>query len=242
MATPPADHLHGAGETGEILGQWLSVEIQARAGCGQMGRFSWLASNGRAFTLPDVWPLARSRSTRTDSDSLCFVNAMHVTASVFINDDEAVCTTTTMLGWRNSPRTNPLPSMGTTAPARTTPMPISNAKLLRRPWDGRHFLVAQISNLLYRRFPIGRASGHLLACQSLRTLRRLETCDTADWKSALQAGAGSVAHPAVQAEWGARSSWRSPRASWTWVSWEQIFYGEFDGRRRKRVLVKIIGE
>jgi secondary thiamine-phosphate synthase enzyme len=24
--------------------------------------------------------------------------------------------------------------------------------------------------------------------------------------------------------------------------WEQIFYGDFDGRRRKRVLVKIIGE
>ena len=24
--------------------------------------------------------------------------------------------------------------------------------------------------------------------------------------------------------------------------WEQIFYGEFDGRRPKRVLVKIIGE
>jgi secondary thiamine-phosphate synthase enzyme len=24
--------------------------------------------------------------------------------------------------------------------------------------------------------------------------------------------------------------------------WEQIFYGEFDGRRRKRVLVKMIGE
>jgi secondary thiamine-phosphate synthase enzyme len=24
--------------------------------------------------------------------------------------------------------------------------------------------------------------------------------------------------------------------------WEQIFYGEFDGRRRKRVLVKIMGE
>ncbi len=24
--------------------------------------------------------------------------------------------------------------------------------------------------------------------------------------------------------------------------WEQIFYGEFDGLRRKRVLVKIIGE
>ncbi len=25
-------------------------------------------------------------------------------------------------------------------------------------------------------------------------------------------------------------------------TWEQIFYGEFDSRRRKRVLVKIIGE
>ncbi len=24
--------------------------------------------------------------------------------------------------------------------------------------------------------------------------------------------------------------------------WEEIFYGEFDGRRRKRVLIKIIGE
>jgi len=24
--------------------------------------------------------------------------------------------------------------------------------------------------------------------------------------------------------------------------WEQIFYGEFDGRRRKRILVKVIGE
>jgi len=25
-------------------------------------------------------------------------------------------------------------------------------------------------------------------------------------------------------------------------SWEQIFYGEFDGKRKKRVLIKIIGE
>ncbi|MCL2646566.1 MAG: YjbQ family protein [Phycisphaerales bacterium] len=25
-------------------------------------------------------------------------------------------------------------------------------------------------------------------------------------------------------------------------TWEQIFYGEFDGMRRKRVLIKIIGE
>jgi secondary thiamine-phosphate synthase enzyme len=25
-------------------------------------------------------------------------------------------------------------------------------------------------------------------------------------------------------------------------TWERIFYGEFDGRRKKRVLVKIIGD
>ena len=25
-------------------------------------------------------------------------------------------------------------------------------------------------------------------------------------------------------------------------TWEQIFYGEFDGRRKKRALVKVIGE
>jgi thiamine phosphate synthase YjbQ (UPF0047 family) len=25
-------------------------------------------------------------------------------------------------------------------------------------------------------------------------------------------------------------------------TWEQIFYGEFDGRRNKRVLIKTIGE
>jgi thiamine phosphate synthase YjbQ (UPF0047 family) len=24
--------------------------------------------------------------------------------------------------------------------------------------------------------------------------------------------------------------------------WEQIFYGEFDGRRKKRILIKIVGE
>ena len=24
--------------------------------------------------------------------------------------------------------------------------------------------------------------------------------------------------------------------------WEQIFYGEFDGQRRKRIMIKIIGE
>ena len=31
-------------------------------------------------------------------------------------------------------------------------------------------------------------------------------------------------------------------ARWYFGPWEQIFYGEFDGNCRKRVLVKIIGE
>jgi thiamine phosphate synthase YjbQ (UPF0047 family) len=31
-------------------------------------------------------------------------------------------------------------------------------------------------------------------------------------------------------------------AIWDFGTWEQIFYGEFDGDRPKRVLVKIIGE
>ena len=32
------------------------------------------------------------------------------------------------------------------------------------------------------------------------------------------------------------------RILYSFGPWEQIFYGEFDGRRHKRVLVKIIGE
>jgi Uncharacterised protein family UPF0047 len=35
-------------------------------------------------------------------EGLCLVNAMHITASVFINDDERGYTRTTSGGWRNS--------------------------------------------------------------------------------------------------------------------------------------------
>jgi thiamine phosphate synthase YjbQ (UPF0047 family) len=37
-------------------------------------------------------------------------------------------------------------------------------------------------------------------------------------------------------------SCRSPTASSTWGPWEQVFYAEFDGRRRKRGVLKAIGE
>lgn len=36
-------------------------------------------------------------------------------------------------------------------------------------------------------------------------------------------------------------AWRSP-TKLDFGPWEQLFYGEFDGRGKKRVLVKIIGE
>jgi len=49
-------------------------------------------------------------------------------------------------------------------------------------------LVAWISNLLYRRFLIGRISG-VPAHGFVRGGRRLETRDTADWKSALRSDA-----------------------------------------------------
>ncbi len=53
-------------------------------------------------------------------EGLCLVNAMHITASVFINDDEAACTTTTSSGWSGWPRTSRCASTATTW-AKTTP-------------------------------------------------------------------------------------------------------------------------
>src|SRR5450830_1228991 len=64
-------------------------------------------------------------------------------------------------------------------------------KLLYPP-DG-HCLVAQVSNLLYRRLPVGRAcdlgsATTLSGASAIRTASGLEIRDTADWKSALQRG------------------------------------------------------
>ena len=50
--------------------------------------------------------------------------------------------------------------------------------------------VAQISNLLYRRFLIGKLSEPLL---TMHTASGLETRDTADWKSALRKRGAPVA-------------------------------------------------
>src|SRR2546428_75016 len=51
--------------------------------------------------------------------------------------------------------------------------------------------VAQVSNLLYRRFPIGRASKQP-ARSSSRATSGLENSDTGDWKTALRGGTGAA--------------------------------------------------
>jgi secondary thiamine-phosphate synthase enzyme len=104
-------------------------------------------------------------------EGLCLVNAMHITASVFINDDE---------GGLHRDFEKWLEEMAPHEP---------------------------ISNYLHNRTGEDNADGHLK-----RTIMGREVV---------------VAITGGRLDFG---------------PWEQIFYGEFDGRRRKRVLVKIIGE
>jgi secondary thiamine-phosphate synthase enzyme len=105
------------------------------------------------------------------AEGLVLVNAMHITASVFINDDEPGLHVDYGAGSRSSRRTPRSIAIATTAPVRTTA-----TRTCKRQVMGREVVVAIT-------------------------------------EGALDFG-----------------------------PWEQIFYGEFDGRRRKRVLVKIIGE
>jgi len=104
-------------------------------------------------------------------EGLCLVNAMHISASVFINDDEGG---------------------------------------LHRDFEAwLEKLAPEKPHSQYRHNDTGEdnADAHLK-----RTLMGRETV---------------VAVTAGKLDFG---------------PWEQIFYGEFDGKRRKRVLIKIIGE
>jgi len=105
------------------------------------------------------------------SDGLALVNAMHITASVFINDDES----------------------------------------------GLH---ADYDAWLERLAPHEPVSGY-------RHNRTGEDNADAHMKRQVMGREVVVAITAGKLDFG---------------PWEQIFYGEFDGRRPKRVLVKIIGE
>jgi secondary thiamine-phosphate synthase enzyme len=117
---------------------------------------------------PDVADCLAASGIR---EGLCLVNAMHITASVFINDDEQGLHRD-FGAW--------LEELAPTAPRR-------------------HYLHHQTGE--------DNGDAHL--------------------KRALMGREVVVAVTAGRLDFG---------------PWEQIFYGEFDGRRRKRVLVKIIGE
>ena len=105
------------------------------------------------------------------SEGLCLVNAMHITASVFINDDES--------GLHHD---------------------------FERWLEG---LAPHEPLSLYRHNNTGEDNGD------------------AHLKRSVMGREVVIAISRGQLDFG---------------PWEQIFYGEFDGRRRKRVLVKIIGE
>jgi len=104
-------------------------------------------------------------------EGLCLVNAMHITASVFINDDE------------------------------------SGLHQDYRQWLEQLAPHEPVSRYLHNRTGEDNGDAHL--------------------KRQIMGREVVVAITGGELDFG---------------PWEQIFYGEFDGRRRKRVLVKIIGE
>lgn len=104
-------------------------------------------------------------------EGLCLVNAMHITASVFINDDE------------------------------------SGLHQDYEKWLEGIAPHEPVSDYLHNRTGEDNADAHL--------------------KRQVMGREVVVAVTAGRLDFG---------------PWEQIFYGEFDGRRRKRVLVKMIGE
>jgi secondary thiamine-phosphate synthase enzyme len=124
----------------------------------------------RAFLniTPQIEAAVRKSGVR---EGLCLVNAMHITASVFINDDER----------------------------------------------GLH---ADYEKWLEKLAP------HQPTAQYRHNLTGEDNAD-AHLKRQIMGREVVVAITGGQLDFG---------------PWEQIFYGEFDGRRRKRVLVKIIGE
>lgn len=117
---------------------------------------------------PEVENLIRESGIK---EGLCLVNAMHITASVFINDDE------------------------------------SGLHEDFERWLEQLAPHEPVSQYSHNRTGEDNADGHL--------------------KRSIMGREVVVAVTNGRLDFG---------------PWEQIFYGEFDGRRRKRVLVKIIGE
>jgi len=126
------------------------------------------ARRGFVNITPQVIECLRASGVR---EGLCLVNAMHITASVFINDDES--------GLHHD----------------------------YEVWLERLAPHEPVSGYLHNRTGENNADAHM--------------------KRQLMGREVVVAITAGKLDLG---------------PWEQVFYGEFDGRRRKRVLVKIIGE
>ncbi len=130
--------------------------------------FNVPARRGFINITPQVQEALRESGVQ---EGLCLVNAMHITASVFINDDES--------GLHND----------------------------YEKWLEGLAPHAPTSQYLHNRTGEDNADAHL--------------------KRQVMGREVVVAITGGKLDFG---------------PWEQIFYGEFDGRRRKRVLVKIVGE
>jgi secondary thiamine-phosphate synthase enzyme len=131
----------------------------------------WFETQTRRAYLNITDAIARELTTSGIREGLCLVNAMHITASVYINDDEA--------------------------------------GLLSDYDDWLERLAPHAPTTAYRHNLTGEDNGD------------------AHLKRQVMGREVVVAVTDGQLDLG---------------PWEQLFYAEFDGRRRKRVLVKIIGE
>lgn len=133
--------------------------------------YLWFNTNNRREFINITAQIEECIEKSKVREGLCLVNAMHITASVFINDDE----------------------------------------------DGLHKDFDRWLEKLAPHAPISQYSHNLTG----------EDNGDAHLKRTVMGREVVVAITKGKLDFG---------------PWEQIFYGEFDGRRKKRILVKIIGE
>lgn len=128
-------------------------------------------NTGNKYEIVNITPEVEEALTKSGvREGLCLVNAMHITSSVFINDDE----------------------------------------------EGLHQ-------------------------DFLRWLEGLAPYDVKRYKHNLTGEDNAAAH-LKRTIMGREVLVAVTKGKLDFGPWERIFYGEFDGQRRKRVLIKIIGE
>ena len=130
--------------------------------------------------------------------------------------------------WSKTTRPSAFLNWLSRATAGASPVPGGCGSPARR-WRGVHTLAQAQSSLLIFQAPLAaRHISHVTAAWLLPPRQRHQE-DNADahLKRSIMGREVVVAVTGGRLDFG---------------PWEQIFYGEFDGLRRKRVLVKIIGE